>query len=357
MEKLEKKKPFWKNKYFKIAVFILLTLIIPYLTIPGLLIWLFQRSKKISKKFKITTYTLIGILFIGLLVYCINAYAKDPEPSLEIVSPQNNIEVQTDSVEIKGTYKPQDRTVWFNGKKIQAENGSFSSSVTLQKGENIIKIQAGDWKRATVNLTVVRVLTPEELTKQEADRKIQEEKAKADAEAKAKKETEAGAKKQNTSTPTPKPTIKATPTQPSITDQLWKALDDSIKTRKEYDLQYQEVTKQVTLTHTASDFWDETELVKGGWSTLVKYGTEAFKIGGVDKVKIVVRTNFTNQYGNDDIEDAMRISMTKDEFSKYNWNNLNYQLISTQMENSLVEYYIHPAVLKNVKYDKLWLSL
>jgi hypothetical protein len=175
MKELKEKRPFWKNKYFKIAVFIVLTLIVPYLTIPALLIWLFQKNQKISKKVKVITYALIGTLLAVFLAHSINAYSKDPEPTLEILSPKNNAEVQTDSIEIQGTYEPKDRTVWVNGKKIQAENGNFSSSVTLKKGENKIKIQAGNWKRATLNLTIVRVPAPEELAEQEAERKAEEE--------------------------------------------------------------------------------------------------------------------------------------------------------------------------------------
>jgi len=172
MKELKEKRPFWKNKYFKIAVFIVLTLIVPYLTIPALLIWLFQKNQKISKKVKVITYALIGTLLAVFLAHSINAYSKDPEPTLEILSPKNNAEVQTDSIEIQGTYEPKDRTVWVNGKKIQAENGNFSSSVTLKKGENKIKIQAGNWKRATLNLTIVRVPAPEErLKKKERRRK------------------------------------------------------------------------------------------------------------------------------------------------------------------------------------------
>ena len=57
------------------------------------------------------------------------------------------------------------------------------------------------------------------------------------------------------------------------------------------------------------------------------------------------------------MNDAVILTMPKDEFMKYDWEGLKYEPVYSQMETSCSYYYIHPAVKKNLKYDKLYLSL
>ncbi|MCX6784162.1 MAG: hypothetical protein NT141_03835 [candidate division WWE3 bacterium] len=340
-----------------ICVFLAI-LLIPYLTLPCLVIWWFYKKSKISKRTKIITTAGFGCIFALLGAWMSISYSKDAEPHLQLLSPALISTVQADKVVIKGTYEPADRKIWINDTEVTASNGSFEYTYPLKMGENKVEVKAGDWKRASVSLVITREISAEEKTRQEAtNRKVTEEATKSTV-APTPKPTPSASPTVATPKASPEPTKTLTPvvTHSSIMDQLWTALDDSIKTRKGYDIQYEDIDKRVTVTQTGSTFWDETGTVRGGYSTLVAYGSKAFKISGVDVVKVVIRGEFTDTYGKDSTEDAMRISMAKTEFDKYDWGNLIYQPIYTQMENSTIEYYIHPAILKNVKLKDLYLS-
>lgn len=156
-------------------------------------------------------------------------------------------------------------------------------------------------------------------------------------------------------TTTPQPTKEAKSL--TMTDKLWVALDNSMKTRDGYSVEYNESSKTASVTKTSTEFWDETSMVRGSFTTLVKFGTEAFKINGVEAVRVVTRSEFTDQYGKKGVEDAVRIIMNKSEFSKFDWNGLKYQSVYSQIKNASEGFYIHPAVLKNLDTSKLYLSI
>lgn len=173
-------------------------------------------------------------------------------------------------------------------------------------------------------------------------------------------------KKENTQQEQPLPTAQEVKSAPlptkeskplSITDKLWIALDNSMKSREGYGVEYDELSKIATITTTSTNFWDENSIVRGNFTLLVKFGTEAFKIDGVDAVLIVSKTEFTDQYGKKNIEDAIRIVMDKSEFNKFEWNNLKYQPVYNQIKNASESFYIHPAILKKLDPSKLYLSL
>ncbi len=173
---------------------------------------------------------------------------------------------------------------------------------------------------------------------------------------------------QTKTTPTPttqtesvaQPSVQVTkqPEKPmTMTDKLWKALDDSMKTRDGYTVEFDESSKTASVTHTSTSFWDENSLVKGSFTTLVKFGKEVFKIDGVDSVRVVVKTEFTDQYGKKNIEDAVRIIMLKSEFNKFQWENLAYQPVYSQIKNASETLYIHSAIMQKLDPEKLYLSL
>jgi len=167
--------------------------------------------------------------------------------------------------------------------------------------------------------------------------------------------TQTATQAQQTATSTPEPTKQAKPL--TTTDKLWVALDNSMKTRDGYSVEYDESSRSASVIKTTTDAWDESSLVRGSFTTLVKYGTEAFKIEGVDSVRVVIKTEFTDQYGKKAMEDAVRIIMNKSEFSKFDWNNLKYQSVYNQIKNASEGFYIHSAILKKLDSDKLYLSL
>ena len=151
-----------KKLLLQIILLILAVLMVPYLTIPVLTAWWFYKKSKFSHVAKVIVSWIFGGLILALIGYCSIAYAKDVEPQLNILEPEQKISIVSPQVTIKGTYDPVDRRVWINGKEISASNGSFETTYQLKEGENIIEVTAGDWKRARVSLVVTRELTDEE---------------------------------------------------------------------------------------------------------------------------------------------------------------------------------------------------
>ncbi len=152
--------------------------------------------------------------------------------------------------------------------------------------------------------------------------------------------------------------VPAEPVKPlATTDKLWNALDKSIKTRTSYDIKYDEAKKEATLIFSPKDFWDENSVVKGAYSTLVKYGKEVFQIDGVNSLTVNYKLEFTDRYGKKSTDDAVIITMSKDEFSKYDWDNLKYQPVYNQIKSSASKYYVHPALESKLDYSKLYLAL
>lgn len=148
------------------------------------------------------------------------------------------------------------------------------------------------------------------------------------------------------------------PTKPLTTiDKLWVALDKSIKTRTDYDIKYDETTKTAMLIFSPKDFWDENSVVRGAYSTLVKYGRESFQIDGVNSLTVDYKLEFTDRYGKKLTDDAIIITMGKDEFDKFDWDNLKYQSVYNQIKSSASKYYVHPAVESKLDYSKLYLPL
>lgn len=150
----------------------------------------------------------------------------------------------------------------------------------------------------------------------------------------------------------------AKPSQPPSTiDQLWSAVDRTIKTRQGIDIHYfPDDGNSVILTQTVDNVWDENALVRKAYADLVYFGGEAFKLDNVEDVQVALSASFTDQYGKSDYKQAVRIKMTKDEFLKYDWKNLKYKPIWQQMKQSASDYYIYPGIIKGIDMSKLYLE-
>ncbi len=160
-----------------------------------------------------------------------------------------------------------------------------------------------------------------------------------------------------TETATPEPTAKVEAKPLSTSDKVWAALDASMKTRDGFSVEHDEPSKTASIIKTDKDFWDENSVVRESFTALVKFGMEVFKIEGVEAVRVVTRTEFNDQYGKKNMGDAVRIIMNKSEFVKFEWDNLKFQPVYNPIMNASEGFYIHPAILKNLKTDKLYLTL
>lgn len=186
-----------KIAWLKIAIISILavaTLFIWYLTIPAFFIWWLVTTKRISKKAKIISGTVAGVLFLLTSAGIGVAYYRDPTPSFQITEPTDYAIIKGQAVTIKGTYQPNDRTVWINDKEITASDGKFEIQYNLVIGTNAIEIKVGNWKRTSQKIHVTRTYTEEEIAamkKAEAERLAREEAARQADEAQRKADEEA----------------------------------------------------------------------------------------------------------------------------------------------------------------------
>lgn len=152
-------------------------------------------------------------------------------------------------------------------------------------------------------------------------------------------------------------TEEPTSTSPSTLDQLWSAVDVSLKTREGIDVHYfPDEEGSVILYHQIETAWDENALVRKAYADLVYFGQEAFKIDGIPDVEVIIESQFTDQYGKSTYRQAVRIGMKKEEFQKYDWAALRYSPIWKQMKASASEYYIYPGMIADIETDKLYLE-
>lgn len=304
----------------KVVGLAIATLVVPYLTIPGLMIWWFYKTHKISKMVKVIVMGLFGASTILLLVFGIAIYAKDLEPHLTVSEPSGNTKVQAKQITLKGNYDPPDRVVWVNSKRVPSTNGSFEAVYDLQEGENKIDVTAGKWKRAHVYLTVIRELTAEEIaakttpTSQPTTASVQEP-------------TKAPTAVKQT-TPTPQPTkLPQTPEQvieakirASVKKRTNTDKDKIIEVRvnKAFDNDKEYV---VFVSINADDNLSEDWIKKGIWGDMTDIYIALYKQPvGIRQAAIVANFPMKDKYGNTSDDAVMKTSLEANEAKKVNWN-------------------------------------
>jgi len=153
-----------------------------------------------------------------------------------------------------------------------------------------------------------------------------------------------------TMSPTPEP--KPLSMEETINEAVKKGLNKNVKFTSTYDA----TTKLATVTLEQSSEWDESSTVKNTFSSLVKIGVEVFKTPEISSLSVIKMGSFTDQYGKKSTEKAVQFTMDKSEFEKFDWKNLSYTNVYNQMMDNTSVHYIHPALLKNLDPDKIYLA-
>jgi len=161
-------------------------IIVWYIAIPTWIIWYIQKKTNLVARKKQIATGLLVIFAIALISF--NSYSKR-EPAISIMTPENGMSVQAESITITGKVSPKNSTLSINGNTIAVDNGLFSSEVSLKNESNTIQIVATNPKsdkQDTASLSVSRIFTSEELAEKERKRveeetKIAEEKAQQEA--------------------------------------------------------------------------------------------------------------------------------------------------------------------------------
>lgn len=107
---------------------------------------------------------------------------------------------------------------------------------------------------------------------------------------------------------------------------LWGAFEESIRGSHDgYSMAYNEKTNEVTLTKAPKIYWNEVTILKEGYKDFVRFGLQAFKIEGVKKMTLNVKFEVSDKYGKASIDDGIILSMTKEQFGKFDWESMKYK--------------------------------
>jgi hypothetical protein len=133
-----------------------------------------------------------------------------------------------------------------------------------------------------------------------------------------------------------------------IIDKLWLAFDESIKSRKGYDIEYVESEKLVLVTYYSDIHWSSQTMIKHALKDYIDYSQRAFGVDGIENVTLRYQGTFIDRYGDESIENAIVITLSKIEFEKYKWNNLKGQPIFERISDSAEVFFLHPSVMRDI---------
>ncbi len=180
-------------KISAIAILVILTPFLWYLTIPGAGIWFLWKKTKFTAK--TNTIATVAIVLVFAVLKISTAYAGRA-PSLTITEPASDYTFQAKTVSVKGKVDPAGSVLLINDKRVTVQkDGSFDYQAPVpNEGRNQINITATNGGKKTTNtLSVKRIFTEEEkAAKAQADADAAA-KAKADQEAQSKAKAEADA--------------------------------------------------------------------------------------------------------------------------------------------------------------------
>jgi cytoskeletal protein RodZ len=135
-----------------------------------------KRSKMDLKRFLTPTNAAIvfvaAAIIIGAIYLNMQFYRFQKPPELQIISPENNATVDTDSVKIEGIVD-QSSTLFINNDEVEVkDNGSFEKEVELEEGENTISLEAistTNSQQKTVETLKIEYRKPEDVKGEETE--------------------------------------------------------------------------------------------------------------------------------------------------------------------------------------------
>ena len=146
--------------------------------------------------------------------------------------------------------------------------------------------------------------------------------------------------------------------------KIKKAVGDIIKPENLKSATYSADTKTVKVEYNPHSKIGDTSyamissdsFVREIYTNLVKIGKVVFQVENVEKLNMVAYVDFMDNYGKSKEERGGEILFSKKEFNKFQWDNLEYQPISKEIKQTALDYYIHPAIAKEVNEKDLFLS-
>jgi len=132
-------------------------IILPLCTI-GIIIFIWKKTS-LERKNKLRA--IAGTLVIMTIITSVMFYLYRT-PILTITEPQNDITVQKDTIEIRGSVKPETASIKINGESVITDGGNFLHQLSLLEGKNQINIGATTWFTKEIALIINRELSETE---------------------------------------------------------------------------------------------------------------------------------------------------------------------------------------------------
>lgn len=142
----------------------------------------------------------------------------------------------------------------------------------------------------------------------------------------------------------------------SIEGQLTAILDElNIKYSDLKIVQGTPDTDRYNITyHYDESSWDETHFVDDCLSDYIDLCNKAYQIDGINNIQLYVFTDLMDAKGNPTTEKGFAMSMTKEKYDTYSWENIQYLKGKYDLIEADSEFIdIHPGIRKNVNFDEV----
>lgn len=122
-----------------------------------------------------------------------------------------------------------------------------------------------------------------------------------------------------------------------------------------YDNAVKPGKKNVFVYYRAGTVWDETDMVERAGGTALKVFGVLYKNPAVEDAVVFASTKMTDEYGNTQEENVVKITFTREIASKVNWDGLAKRHASDpgNVYRIAQNYYIHPGILREVDFSKV----
>lgn len=106
--------------------------------------------------------------------------------------------------------------------------------------------------------------------------------------------------------------------------------------------------------HYDKESWDETSFCNSCLTDYINICTELYAIEGINNIDYSVFVDLIDTKGNTSSQKGFQISMPKNKFSTYTWENLKFIPGSYEQIEADSEIYIYPGIKQNVDFNKMY---
>lgn len=136
---------------------------------------------------------------------------------------------------------------------------------------------------------------------------------------------------------------------------LERKIKDILKNKQDINIVQED--KNMTVTYKTDTPFTYNSLLNEVLSFYVKIGKEIYTQSETESFNFIVNGTVTDQYGTESIDKLIEISMPKENFQKYNWENLEYKPIYNSFIKDTEIFYILFSIRKELDLDKIFITL